>query len=67
MGREALGPAKVQCPSLGECHGRETGVVGGYPHRSRVRWKGKEGMGMGMGEGVAEWVLGVGGSDQERG
>ena len=26
MGREALGPVKAQCPSVGECQGREVGV-----------------------------------------
>ena len=30
MGGEALGPVKVQCPSIGECQGREEGGV--------VRW-----------------------------
>jgi hypothetical protein len=28
MGREALGPGKVQCPSIGECLGQEVGVGG---------------------------------------
>ena len=31
---EALGSAKAQCPSVGECQGREAGV-GEHPHRSR--------------------------------
>ena len=26
MGGEALGPVKAQCPSVGECQGREAGV-----------------------------------------
>jgi hypothetical protein len=26
MGREALGPVKAQCPSVGECQCRESGV-----------------------------------------
>jgi hypothetical protein len=26
MGREALGPVKVLCPSIGECQGQEAGV-----------------------------------------
>jgi hypothetical protein len=26
MGREALGPMKVLCPSMGECQGQEAGV-----------------------------------------
>ena len=25
---DALGPEKVTCPSTGECHGQEAGVVG---------------------------------------
>ena len=40
MGREALDPVKAQCPSVGECWGREAGVVGWlveHPHRSRGR------------------------------
>jgi hypothetical protein len=28
MGREALGPVKVLCPSIGECQGQEVGVGG---------------------------------------
>jgi hypothetical protein len=28
MGREALGPVKAQCPSVGECQDREAGVGG---------------------------------------
>jgi hypothetical protein len=28
MGGEALGPVKVICPSLEECHGKEAGVGG---------------------------------------
>ena len=28
MGREALGPVKVLCPSIGECQGQEAGVGG---------------------------------------
>ena len=36
MGGEALGPVKAQCPSVGECQGRKTGMDGGvgeHPHR----------------------------------
>ena len=29
MGGEALGPVKIQCPSVGECQDEE-GVVGGW-------------------------------------
>jgi hypothetical protein len=28
MGEEALGLAKILCPSIGECQGQEAGVVG---------------------------------------
>jgi hypothetical protein len=28
MGREALGPVNVLCPSIGECQGQEAGVRG---------------------------------------
>jgi hypothetical protein len=28
VGREALGPVKVLCPSVGECQGQEAGVGG---------------------------------------
>ena len=28
MGREALGPVKVLCPSIGDCQGQEEGVGG---------------------------------------
>jgi hypothetical protein len=28
MGGEPLGPVKAQCPSVGECQGREAGVGG---------------------------------------
>jgi hypothetical protein len=43
MGREALGPVKVLCPSVRECQGGEVGVgrwVGEHPHRNRGkgRW-----------------------------
>jgi hypothetical protein len=40
MEGETLGPVKAQCPSVGECQGREVGVgrwVREYPHRSRGR------------------------------
>jgi hypothetical protein len=40
MGGEVLGPVKAQCPSVGECQGREVGVGGWveeHPHRSRGR------------------------------
>ena len=46
MGREALGPEKVQCPSVGKCQGREAGVggwEGEYHYRSRGRGDGIEG------------------------
>ena len=28
MGGETLGPVKILCPSIGECHGQEAGVGG---------------------------------------
>ena len=34
MGGEALGPLKVLCPSIGECHDQEAGV-GGLVSRGR--------------------------------
>ena len=40
MEGEALGTVKVQCPSVGERHGRDVGMalcVDEYPHRSRER------------------------------
>ena len=40
MEREALGPVKAQCLSVGECQGGEAGVdgwVGEHPHRSKGR------------------------------
>jgi hypothetical protein len=40
MGGEAIGPVKVQCPSVGEHQGDEVGVGGWvreHPHRSRGR------------------------------
>jgi hypothetical protein len=30
VGGEVLGPESVQCPSVEECQGRKTGVVGGW-------------------------------------
>jgi hypothetical protein len=37
MGKEALGPVKVQCPSVGECQGRKwvwvDGWVGEHPQK----------------------------------
>ena len=45
VAEEALGPVKAQCPSVGECQGREEGVgrwVGEHPHRSRGRRDGME-------------------------
>jgi hypothetical protein len=36
MGVEALGPVKVQWPSVGKCQGWEEGV-GKCPHRNRRR------------------------------
>ena len=42
MGGEALGIAKIICPSTGECQGQESGVGG----------LGSSGMGEGMGDGV---------------
>ena len=36
MGREALGPVKVLCPSIGECQGQEAGM-GGFWSRGRER------------------------------
>jgi hypothetical protein len=41
MGKEALGPVKVLCPSIGECQGQEVGV-GGLESR-------------GMGEGIGDF------------
>ena len=35
MGREALGPVKVLCPSIGECLGQEGGVSALGSRRSR--------------------------------
>jgi hypothetical protein len=40
MGEEDLGLVKAQCPSVGECEGREVGVggyVGEHTHRRRRR------------------------------
>ena len=44
MGREAFGPVKVLCPSIGDCQGQEEGVgglvsregarVGGFPREN---------------------------------
>jgi hypothetical protein len=34
MGGEAIGPMKAQCPRVGECQGRESGV-GGLGSRER--------------------------------
>ena len=54
VGGEDLGPEGVQCPSVGECQGRRTGVggsVGAHPHRCRRR---DDGMGGGHSEG-ATW------------
>jgi hypothetical protein len=36
MGREALGPVKVLCPTIEECQGQEAGVVG-FISRGRGR------------------------------
>jgi hypothetical protein len=46
MVREALGPLKALCPSVGECQGRVAGVgalVREHPHRSRWRRHGIQG------------------------
>ena len=43
MEREALGPVKARCLSVGECEGREArvgGWVGAHSHRSRERGDG---------------------------
>jgi len=43
MGEEALGPAKDQHPSVGECQGREVGgsrCMGEHPYRSF--WRGTQ-------------------------
>jgi hypothetical protein len=42
MGGEALGPVKVLCPSIGECHGQEEGVGGlvSGGGESRGFWRG---------------------------
>ena len=45
MGREALGLAKILCPSIGECQGQEAGV-GGLGSSGRG-WVGEGGGGMG--------------------
>jgi hypothetical protein len=37
MGGEALGPANILCPSIGECQSQEMGVGGLV---SRGRWEG---------------------------
>jgi hypothetical protein len=37
MGEEALGLAKILCPSIGECQSQEVGVGG---LGSRGRWEG---------------------------
>jgi hypothetical protein len=34
MGREALGLAKIICPSTGECQGQEAGVDGLWSRRA---------------------------------
>ena len=50
MGGETLGPGKAQCPTIGECQGREVGVgrwVEEHPRRSRGR---EDGMGVSGGE-----------------
>jgi hypothetical protein len=39
VGREVLHPVKAECPSVGECQGKESGVVE-HPTRSRVRGDG---------------------------
>jgi hypothetical protein len=39
MGGEALGPLKVQCPSIGKCLGQEAGVEG-LVTRGRGRYRG---------------------------
>jgi len=47
MGKEAFGPGKARCLSVGECQGREAGVegwLGENPHRHR---------GGRMGEGIS--------------
>ena len=46
MGKEALGPVKAQCPSVGECHGRKEGVggwMGEHPHKVMERGDGIRG------------------------
>jgi hypothetical protein len=49
MGGEALGPVKVQCPSIGECQGREEGGVVRWGNSlieaggGRTRWGGSRG------------------------
>jgi hypothetical protein len=43
MRGEALGPVKVQCPSIGECQDREAGV-GGSVSRGRVDGMGGGGL-----------------------
>ena len=51
MGGEALGLAKILCPSIGECQGQEVGVGGLV---SRGRGKGDRGFSEGkLGKGIA--------------
>jgi hypothetical protein len=38
MGGEALGLAKIICPSTGECHGQEAGVGGFVIRAGRRVW-----------------------------
>jgi hypothetical protein len=55
MGREALGPVKALCLSVGECQGREVGVggwEGGHPYRSRGMGYGGSGGETGKGDNI---------------
>ena len=44
MGREALGPVKALCPSVGECQGQEVGLggLGSKGKREGIRVFGRE-------------------------
>jgi hypothetical protein len=42
VGREALGPEGVQCPSIGECQCGRMGVGRGWEHLQRIRGRDDE-------------------------
>jgi len=43
MGGEALGPAKVRCPSVGKCQGREAGRGGWVGGETPSKKQGEKG------------------------